>query len=335
MNLPRFVQIEPVGQCNLACRMCPVTIRGEGSGAGRRRPPAFMSFEAFCRLLDQFPAITELQLQGMGEPMLHPRFFDMVRIAAVRGIEVSTNSNLTALSERRAEQCITSGLRRLHVSLDAAEARAYESIRVGARFSRVVRNLVWLLNARRRIGSRHPEIHVVAVAMRRNLEELPPLVRFAHRLGVDGVSVQHLAHDFTEDSLPGKYRPMRDFVDAETLLSEDPARVERWFGEARALADALGVKLRLPNPRPRSHPPDTAGRARCDWPWRGAYIAFSGEAMPCCMVATPDRANFGNMAREGVAGVWNNGAYNAFRDKLASGNPPDICKGCAVYQGRF
>jgi hypothetical protein len=53
------------------------------------------------------------------------------------------------------------------------------------------------------------------------------------------------------------------------------------------------------------------------------------------MVATPDRASFGNMATEGVAQVWNNHAYNQFRSRLASDDPPDICKGCAVYHGHF
>jgi radical SAM protein with 4Fe4S-binding SPASM domain len=77
------------------------------------------------------------------------------------------------------------------------------------------------------------------------------------------------------------------------------------------------------------------GRARCDWPWRGAYVAYSGEAMPCCMVATPDRANLGSMTKEGVVKVWNGPAYRNFRDRLESTQPPDICKGCAVYQGRF
>jgi MoaA/NifB/PqqE/SkfB family radical SAM enzyme len=321
--LPPFLQIEPVGQCNLACRMCPVVLRGEG---GPGKPPAFMPYEAFCALVDQFAGVRELHLQGLGEPMLHPRFFDMVAYAAARGIEVSTNTNLTALSERRAELCVRSGLARMHVSLDAADAQAYEYIRVGARYERVVRNLRRILAAKRRMGLEHPAVALVAVAMRRNLEELPGLVRFAHREGIEQVSVQHLAHDFTESSLPAKYAGMRAFVDSETLDGEDPARVEHWFGKARDLAGELGIALRLPK---------FGGKKGCDWPWRGAYVAYSGEAMPCCMVATPDRANFGNMARDGVAAVWDGEAYNAFRDKLASDSPPEICRGCAVYRGMF
>ena len=319
--LPQFVQIEPVGQCNLRCRMCPIAYRNEG------QRPAFMPYETFCGLIEQFPDVRELQLQGMGEPFLHPRFFDMVRHAAARGIEVSTNTNLTALSERRAEECVASGLKRLCVSLDAADPAAYEYIRIGSRFDRVMRNLERLVQAKRRLGRGEPALWLVAVAMRRNLEELPELVRLAHRYGFECVSVQHLAHDFTEGTLPEKYRPMREFVEAQTLLNEDPARVARWFGEARAIAGGLGVSLKLPKveKRPRG----------CDWPWRGAYVAYSGHAMPCCMIATPDRLNFGDMARQGVAAVWSNDAYRRFRERLASDDPPEICKGCAIYNGNF
>jgi radical SAM protein with 4Fe4S-binding SPASM domain len=288
-----------------------------------------MSYESYCRVLDEFADIRHLQLQGMGEPFLHPRFLDMVRYAAERGIEVTTNTNLTALSPRRAEECVASGLAKLHVSLDAADPQIYASIRLGSKLSRVLRNLALIQDAKRRLGSERPEIILVAVAMRRNLEQLASLVRLAATHGVRSMSVQHLAHDFSEGTLPERYRPMRKFVDEETLITEDPARVERWFDEARKAAAELGVTLRLPNLHSERRP------RGCDWPSRGAYVAYSGEAMPCCMIATPDRLNFGNMAKEGVVRVWNNQAYNAFREKLASGDPPDICRGCAVYNGTF
>jgi MoaA/NifB/PqqE/SkfB family radical SAM enzyme len=325
--LPEFVQIEPVGQCNLKCRMCPVVYREE-------KAPAFMPYEAFCRLIDEFEGVKELHLQGLGEPLLHPRFFDMVAYAAARGIEVSTNTNLTALSERRAEACVKSGLARLFVSLDAADREAYESIRIGARFDKLVRNLAWLASAKARLAACRPEIRLVAVAMRRTLEQLPALVRFAAEHGVRSLSVQHLAHDFGESSLPARYLPMRAFVDGETLLNEDPARVRRWFDEARAVAQALGIDLRLPKLSSGKSPDALHGR-RCDWPWRGAYVAYSGEAMPCCMVATPDRANFGSMTARGVSRIWEGEAHRDFRARLDSDDPPEVCKGCAVYQGRF
>jgi MoaA/NifB/PqqE/SkfB family radical SAM enzyme len=330
--LPRFVQIEPVGQCNLRCQMCPIQFRRDGPPYG---PPAFMEFETFARLLDGFQGVEELQLQGIGEPMMHPRFFDMVEHATARGIRVSTNTNMTLLNASRAERCVTSGLERLHVSIDGATEETYETIRVGARLARVRKNLDRLLAVRARHRSARPQLSLVMVVMRRNLDELPEVVRLAASCSMDEVFVQHLAHDFTEESLPAHYAPMRSWIEGETLVGEDPERVRRLFEAARAAARELGIQLRLPSIPPRPHPPGTPGRTRCDWPWRGAYLSYDGLAMPCCMVATPDRINFGSMVEHGVADVWGNPAYERFRERLDSEDPPAICRSCSLYHGTF
>jgi radical SAM protein with 4Fe4S-binding SPASM domain len=329
---PRFVQIEPVGQCNLRCRMCPISLRPESQPG---QPPAFMDVDVFKRLIDQFDAVEELHLQGLGEPMMHPRFFDMVSYAARRGIRVSTNTNMTLMTEARAAECVASGLHTLHASLDGAHAESYEAIRLQASFPKVMRNLRRIVAARQAADSLLPQVKLVAVVMRSNLSELPDLVRLASAEGIASLSVQHLCHDFGESSLPAQYRPMRAFIDNQTLLREDRARIDAAFSEARSEAERLGVELRLPNLTPRRHAPDVPGRERCDWPWRGAYISYDGHAMPCCMVATPDRINFGNMAEEGVAAVWNNEGYTAFRAALSSDKPPGVCSSCAVYSGTF
>ena len=332
MGLPKFLQVEPVGQCNLRCQMCPIPFRQDGPPYG---PPALMDFDLFLRLLGQFPDLEELQLQGLGEPTMHPRFFEMVEAAVARGIGVSTNTNATLLNARRAERCVTSGLGEIHISIDGATAETYGRVRVRARFDRVIANVEGLVTARRQLASTTPRIRMVVVAMRQNLHEFPELVRLAHRLGIDTVFVQHLCHDFGESSLPARYRPMRDFVDVETLLGEDPARITHFFDEARRVASELGVELRLPRTRPRLHPPETPGPERCNWPWRGAYVSYQGLAMSCCMVATPDRINFGDMTERGVEAVWNGPAYQAFRDALSSESSPEVCRSCSVYSGTF
>src|SRR5947209_4781862 len=242
MNPPKFLQVEPVGQCNLRCQMCPIQFRRDGPPHG---PLAFMEFDLFRRLLDDLPGLEELQLQGLGEPMMHPKFFDMVSLAVGRGIKVGTNTNLTYLTARRAELCVTSELSDLHASVDGATAETYERIRVRARFDKILANLERLVETRRRLGSETPRIRMVVVAMRQNLHEFADLVRLAHRLSIDSIFVQHLCHDFGESSLPEHYRPMREFVDEQTLVGEDPERIERFFQEARSVAVELGVQLRL------------------------------------------------------------------------------------------
>ncbi len=327
MRTIRFAQIEPVGQCNLRCRMCPIQFREDGPPYG---PLAFMPLETFRRLIEQMPALETLHLQGMGEPLMHPQFFDMVRYAAARGVRVSTNTNLTLLSARRARLCIESGLAELHASLDGATAPTYERIRVRARFTRAKRHLEDLLRIRREVGADRPHVRLVMVVMRENLPELPALVELAHAAGVDSFFVQHLCHDYGEASLPKQYLPMRAFVEAQTLLNEDAGRVEKYFTQARERAAALGVDLRLPRTTPA-----VARARRCTWPWDGPYISYDGNAMPCCMVGTPDRANLGRIVEHGVQAVWDGKAYADFREALASDTPPDVCRSCAVYKGVF
>jgi radical SAM protein with 4Fe4S-binding SPASM domain len=329
--LPTYVQIEPVGQCNLRCQMCSIQFRQDGPPYG---PLAFMAWETFERLIDEYTGLQELHLQGLGEPMMHPRFFDMVEHASSRGIRVTTNSNLTLLNERRAERLVRCGLDTLNVSIDGSTAATYERIRVRSHLDKVVRNLGLLRAAKVRHGT-GPKVRMVMVIMRQNLHELSDLVRFSHEWEMEGLFVQHLCHDFGESSLPAHYRPMREFVDEQTLFHEQPELVETAFENARAVARELGVELRLPRTSPRQHPPGTPGRTRCSWPWTSGYVSYQGYAMPCCMISTPDRLNFGNMAEAGVEAVWNSAGFNAFRDRLDSDTPPDVCQSCALYTGTF
>jgi radical SAM protein with 4Fe4S-binding SPASM domain len=173
--------------------------------------------------------LQELQLQGAEEPLLHPRLFDMVRYAASRGVEVSLHTSLPGLTARRAEECVASGLRRLHVALGPA----------GPGRKPVLRSLRLLIAAKKNAASRWPTVHLV------------------HEQGV-----RH-----------------------------------------------------------------AAGGA-CDWPRRAAHISCFGEVTPCRRVGSGPRVAFGNMMKEGVVRVWNNDAYRSFRERLATEEPPETCRGC-------
>lgn len=139
MELPQFLHVEAVGYGGLV----PDRSR-------RALPPAFMPFDAFCRVLAQMPGLRGLHIAGAGDPMLHPRFFDMVRHANTLGVEVSAESRLTGLSEARAEACVESGLARVIVPDAPADPL-------------LARALKRLVEARKRLGARTPEIQLPRV----------------------------------------------------------------------------------------------------------------------------------------------------------------------------
>ncbi|MCW7536316.1 radical SAM protein [Aquabacterium sp. A7-Y] len=319
--LPRFAQIEPTGSCNLACRMCTVTHRPDAGG--------MLSLAQFERLLEQLPQLEELHLQGLGEPMLNPAFFDMVELAVARGIRVTANTNLTLLTPERAARCVSSGLHTLSVSIDAARRELYEAIRVKASFHKVVRNLERLSQARREAAGSRLQVRLVMVLMRQNLDELASVLRLAQRVGVRDVLVQRLSSDLEQPDLPERYIPIRDYVEQAELVASDRPHAIQVFAHASRLAAALGVTLHLPR---LSAKPGARG---CSWPWDQLYLTARGDMLPCCMVATPDRASFGNVLEEGLTARWHGEAAQRFRAELQSEQPPPVCRHCALYHGAF
>lgn len=341
--LPRFAQVEPIGRCNLACRMCTVNERIDAVGE--------MSIDRFRSLLEQLPGLETLHLQGLGEPMLHPSFFDMVELAAARGIRVSANTNLTLLTPARALRCVTCGLAALSVSIDGASREVYQAIRRKASFDKVVRNLDRLMRARAEHRSRL-EVRGVMVLMRSNLDELPALVRLLHAHGVPELLVQRLSNDLEQAALAPGYIPIRDYVRDAQLRSEDLEHAQVVFDDARTLAATLGLRLHLPRLAPKTQAPASssasvsasaaaaadAAAPRCRWPWEQLYVTAAGELLPCCMVATADRASFGNVfdgTSDGLRRRWHSEEAQAFRRALASDSPPEVCRGCALYRGTF
>ena len=112
-----------------------------------------LPFEDFVRLIDGLPGLDRLTLQGLGEPLLHPRLVDMVEYASARGVRVGFNSNATLFTEMICERLIRAGLGWLHISVDASTAATYEHIRDGANFEKMCRNVRRLVDAKRRLGT--------------------------------------------------------------------------------------------------------------------------------------------------------------------------------------
>jgi radical SAM protein with 4Fe4S-binding SPASM domain len=253
-----------------------------------------------------------------------------------RGARAGFNTNAMLLTRPVAARLIDLGVDWIHVSLDGASAATYEGIRDGAEHDAVVANLKGLVEERADRGSDLPRVLLVVVAMRRNVEELPALVRLAASIGVDGVWVQNLSHTFSDTDPAGAYAGIRRFAEAESLLLA-PAAAEPLFAAARREADEAGLELRLPrlegnDPAPSRH---AEGRPGCTWPFEAAYVTHDGAVQPCCMVMGDDRATLGQVDETGLGTAWHGGAMRAFRAALLTDRPPAVCEGCSMYRGAF
>ncbi len=334
-ELPREIQIEVTGACNLRCRMCLVSYR-----PALHRIAGSMRLEQFRRIVDALPELETITLQGLGEPLLAPDLLAMVEHATARGLRVGFNTNATLLHREAAERLVAARLSWLCISIDGARAETYQSIRGGGRFERVVGNVRGLVEVMRARGATLPELSIVFVAMRRNVAELPDMVRLCRELGVLALRVQNLSHSFDDTDPAGAYREIRDYTAAEALWQQGASRAEEAganaaFAEARRLAEELGVSLRLPSIEVPRAAPRQGGTPGCDWPWRSAYVRHDGKVQPCCMLMGADRAILGDAGEAGFAEVWGGRPYRALREALLSAEPPAVCRGCSMYRGVF
>ena len=309
--------------CNLRCAMCLVSYRPPVN-----KVDGAMPLPLFQRLVEDLPDLRQLTLQGLGEPLLAPDLLTMIRMAKARGVRVGFNSNATLLHARRAAELVDSGVDWLHVSLDGADASTFEQIRDRASFSTVVENLTRLVEAKRRAGSATPSVRVVFVAMRRNVAQLPALVRLLAGIGVSELRVQNLSHTFSDTDPSGRYQQIRRYAAEQALWTgADQADADAAFAAARDAARETGVELRLPA--------DDAPSGRCTWPWDATYVTSRGIVQPCCMVMGDDRVALGDLTKQSFPEIWYGEPYREFRRRLAGDEPPDVCAGCALYQGTF
>ncbi len=134
------IRIETTNACNLQCRMCPQSVKAPGVRRG------LMDSELFKKILEQLAAFPEnlsalFYLHICGEPLLHPKVAEFVRFAADKGFKPILTTNATLLTPQLAEKLIKGGLHKIEFSFEGIDAPTYESIRIGAKFETVWRNI--------------------------------------------------------------------------------------------------------------------------------------------------------------------------------------------------
>lgn len=156
-EFPIHLDIETTPLCNLRCVMC---FQSFDPPKGKH-----MEWQLYQRIIDEGSkyGLCSVKLMYRGEPLIHPEVVKQVRYAKDKGvIEVMFNSNCALLSEEMSRKLIEAGLDLLICSIDHYEAEAYEKIRVGAKFDKVVQNLKNLQKIKKELGVTKPILRVQA-----------------------------------------------------------------------------------------------------------------------------------------------------------------------------
>ena len=317
---PTMLDIEPTAKCNLRCKYCQV------SHWDRSPKVANLTYDNFVIIVDQFPHLLLIKLQGMGEPFLNADVFRMVAYAASKGIVVYTVSNGTLVRGALVAKIVASELAELIISVDGATKATFESIRCGAKFDQVVENVRQLVQLRNAKGNgRKPLITLWMVGTKDNIHECPQLVRLGKTLGVDCV---YLGLGNVNCWGQDKYQELQQYsLDRADTVSGYSREVESILREAQRVAREISMPTTVYTCTGRNK---LGPGAKCKWPWTSAYLSADGFVVPCGAIANPEVMHFGNVFEEHFADIWNSPKYQAFRQSFLDGNWPEMCNGCYV-----
>ena len=349
MNVLRKVYVEPTNACNLDCRTC---VRHSWD-----EPEGFMEWDGYEAVVDGLvetghdetgPGAGIVAFMGLGEPLLHPRFLDMVRLAKKRGLRAEVTTNALLLDQELAEGLLAAGLDQLVVSIDGASAEAFGRVRSGASLESVVENVRFLHDHRGPSYGPGTRIGIEFVAMRSNVGELSGLPRLAARMGASFVIVSNVLaytrdlldetlYDQTVTSLHGRESSA---APAWRLPNFDwDERVGASVGQA--LADASQIDFAGQQTRDSaSHCPFVEADA--------CAVAWHGGVSPCppllhtytCYVRGREklmtRWQVGRVPEERLTAIWAKPDYAAFRDRVRRfGFAPCTDCACELAEGNL
>jgi len=129
-----IVAWEVTAACNLACSYCRAS-------ACVKPDSDELSTEEALSFLDEVATLHPLLILSGGEPVLRPDIFRLARHAAGLGLRVSLASNGTTITPQVADEIAQSGISRVSISLDAANARGHDSMRGQGSFDQAMQGI--------------------------------------------------------------------------------------------------------------------------------------------------------------------------------------------------
>jgi radical SAM protein with 4Fe4S-binding SPASM domain len=165
---------ELTAACNLSCQYCRASASHEPDQGELDTDEAKRFVESIA------PRKPMLILSG-GEPLLRPDLFPIIRLAVSLGIRVSLASNGTLITPELAKEIADSGVSRVSISLDGADAAMHDLGRGQGSFKRSIRGIE---NLRGRV-----DFQINFTVTRMNQSELIRIFDLAEKLGAAALHI--------------------------------------------------------------------------------------------------------------------------------------------------
>jgi radical SAM protein with 4Fe4S-binding SPASM domain len=316
---PFWLGLEITTKCNSECRTCPLP------NYSKILPkPLMLTFQQFRHIIEQTnPRI--LSLTGLGETLLNPDYFKMVKYAASKGCKVYSTTNGILLKKYATEIC-ASGLSEIVISMDGYDPYTYKTIRGVDQFGQIIEGIDVLKEEKKKKKS-NLIVGFNVVVQDINYEHISDIVGLALHHGVSLIN-------FLPLDINGDFHHNQEYAD-----SIDKQKLNLNLKNAAKLAAKhnISTNIRFWNryfnkilKKMYIHSNGGLSNKTCHHPWSGPFITGTGNVLPCCILV-PDKFSIGNIFEKPYKEILNSDKAITFRRKLLKGEKIFTeCKECIV-----
>lgn len=192
-EFPSQIIVDVTEVCNLACIHCPHPSFKNSELYKARYQDADLNRKLVDEVRVAGAGHTQyIRYTGEGEPLIHPRLFEMLEYAVAKsGVTISLTTNGTLLTAKRINQLLATGVQIVDISLDAYTPETYAKIRVNGNLDVTRSNVLNLLAAINATGSK-TKVVVSYVEQPLNVSETGAFEAYWKSQGANYVVVRRL-----------------------------------------------------------------------------------------------------------------------------------------------
>ena len=363
---PCQLRINPMGTvCNHSCPMCWLSQLDPADLKQQQRTDRELglTLEQYVAILDNMPpGLTEVNVVGGGEPLVHP---DCVKIMAEikrRKLSGYLITNGSLMREPVARAMLEMGWDLTRVSTHAGDPTTYCQIHGVDHFELVRSNLINFDRIRREIGrAEQCQLHTHFVLQRENIETIPKMFALAEEVHAD-----HMVFEIVFAFAPETLLTAPELARTEALLGEC-SRASRVSSNAVEIVDLLRREQRecasrplVPSvsavseaaerpdgtaPLPPASPATEAPSAEAPSaeasdapqppskpdvyrPANRCSVGFDSSFITALGDVLPccfSSEKMGNVKEQSYREIWRGKQYNSFRKRLINGRFPEYC----------
>ena len=314
---PGRIELEVTNVCRFRCPKCEHTYWKEKQEN--------MSFEAFKRIIEQFPNLKSISATGIGHGFENPDYFKMLKYLKDKSLFVQFFDPLFLPDEKVLRELINLRVNWIWISFDGATKETYEKSIVGSNFDKVLENIRMLVRLRNEMKSPFPEIHFQPIITKYNFHEMPKFIEL----------IYELTKDANQPTTEINFIKLIPFKENEWLAPEITEDVLRATEEAaRKHKNLVVTSIRMSEEEHKPYIEDCVS-------WTVPFITVDGKVYACCAVtegnfrAEARQHALGDLTKEDFRDIWKSQKFKGFVRAIHDGKDPWLCCGpreCPLFK---